>query len=457
MPTTLDDLATGLQSFFADRFPLGGDGGPGSVLLVFDPLGHPLSVREFGSAVGGGVGGLLAHQRAAALADQIPAANALGNGSYVPRGGSALSRWYRDLVRGSNGPPASNPDARAAFETAKTEAINALANCELVLAASPDGSPLPAGVNVRYYATSMVPVDWFEPGSDSWQTYSVGAAENPPPDHQAPWYVPVPPREYRRIPPVGPEEDPFIWPEEIPPHLRQLRAVINPAVTDFVRAATLTEGGVDDADDEVGIGLDVTPIATPIATAAGAARGRLLNAVVNPELAAAAGRVVLPVDETVVHSPTFRWNPAAIDVLAEVSVIDSVLAGTTSEKSTSSNFSVRFDYCLVRFDRPWWDDAFLARNDWQVPGYEAHQLSSGRGAEPHDPLTLITVGMLVVRNLRVTAEWSESDIDALPRSTSLGPFCIAAAEFDSATGTLSRDGHQAIAWLCQVPPPLPPL
>lgn len=450
MPTTLDDLAAGLQTFFAERFPLGGDGGPGSVLLMFDPLGHPLPAREFGSAVGGGVGGLLAHQRAAALADQIPAANAIDGGAYVPRGGSALSRWYRDLVRGSNGPPTSNPDARAAFEAAKAQATNALANSELVLAASPDGSPLPAGVNVRYYATSMVPVDWFEPESDAWQTYSVGAAENPPPDHEKPWYVPLPPREYRRIPPVGPEDDPFLWPEEIPPHLRQLRAAINPAVTSFVQAATVAEVGADVVDDEMGVGLDVTPIA-------GASRARLLSAVVNPALAREAGRVVLPVDETVAHSPAFRWNPARIDVLAEVSVIDAVLAGTSSEKSTSSNFSVRFDYCLVRFDRPWWDEAFLARRDWQVPGYDAHQLSSGSATEPRDPLTLITVGMLVVRNLKVTAEWSDNDIDALPRSTSLGPFCIAAAEFDSSTGTLTRDGHQAIAWLCQVPPPLPPL
>ncbi len=110
----------------------------------------------------------------------------------------------------------------------------------------------------------------------------------------------------------------------------------------------------------------------------------------------------------------------------------------------------------MRLDRPWWADTFLERRDWRLPGFGPGQISTGSAAEPAGEITLITIGMLVIRNLTITARWSAADLAALPRSTSLGPFCIAAGTFDRATGTLTRKGMQAAAWLCSVPARLPP-
>ena len=107
MPATIDELAAGLQQFFATQFPLDGDDGPGSVLLVFDNLGRPLSPQEFAGAGTDAASDLLSHQRAADLADQLPAGNALKRGWYLPRGGSRLSRWYAAVLDGSTRPPAS--------------------------------------------------------------------------------------------------------------------------------------------------------------------------------------------------------------------------------------------------------------------------------------------------------------------------------------------------------------
>jgi len=451
VPTTIDDLAASLQQFFASRFPLGGDGGSGSMLLVFDPLGFPLSIKEFVGTGGGPVGDLLAHQRAAELADQLPAASSLLTGTYLPRGGSKLSRWYHGFVDGSSGPSATDADRRASFEAAKLEALRALSNNELVVVSSPNGSTVPAGTDERYYATSMAPVDWFAEDSDVWQTYKVDAADDPPPQRVFPWYAPPPPIWYREVPDVGPFRG-----HDHPP----IHAPVHPELTEYVHIATEAELHIgiernhhDRAPATIGNRVELQ--VEPVAPTGSGSQSRLLTTVFTD----------LPVDGVVredenlsnplVPNPSSGvWNPSS-GVISGLSVVDAVLASTTPTKPSSSKFSVRFEYCLVRFDRPWWDDMFLARRDWQLAGYEAGGLSSGLANKPKDPLTMVTVGMLIVRNLAISANWSESDLATLPRSTSLGPFCIAASTFNA--GTLTRKGYQVIAWLCQVPPALPPL
>ncbi|MER8692084.1 hypothetical protein NKI77_07895 [Mesorhizobium opportunistum] len=464
MPTTIDDLASSLQQFFASRFPLGGDGGAGSMLLVFDPLGFPLSIREFAGSGATLAGDLLAHQRAAELADQLPAAGPLLTGTYLPRGGSKLSRWYHGIVDGSSGPSAADADRRAAFEAAKLEALRALSNNELVVVSSPDGSTVPAGTDDRYYATSMTPVDWFAEDSDVWQMYKVDAADDPPPQENPPWYAPRPPIWYREIPVPG--DDRFPGPDHLPVH-----APTHPELTDYVRLATESElqVGIEQENHVLAhpwtldhdrlltarptIGSRVQLQVQPVNPIGNGSRSRLLTTVLTDVPLAD----VLTENPILTHPWADRWNPSSAQVIGGLSVSDAILASTTSTRPSSSKFSVRFDYCVVRFDRPWWDDMFLSRRDWQLAGYQAGELCSGAAGQPKDPLTMVTVGMLVVRNLAISANWSQADLAMLPRSTSLGPFCIAASTFDAASGALTRKGHQVIAWLCQVPPALPPL
>ncbi|BDT87371.1 hypothetical protein GV791_09340 [Nocardia cyriacigeorgica] len=474
MPSTIDDLAEALRQFFATKFPPTGNGGQGSTLLYFDPLGFPLSASEFSGTGPDHAGDLLAHQRAAELADQIPAANALTQGTYIPRGGSKLSRWYASLVRGSGRPPPSEASALAAFEAAKTEAMQSLSNNELAVVSALDGSTAATGTNDRYYATSMTPVDWYEETSTVWQTYSLEATDDPTPAPSAPpWVPPKPPMRYRVLP--IPDWDP------IDPHSGRTIS----AIVDYVRVATESERlrelttGESNTPDSMGpwhsaavderairelvltgelpsltpdrIGLAVSELTqeTP-------RRTRLVNSIRTTPVVDDTGWRIIVADDTVTETALFGWNPSDFAVAGERSTVDAVLEATTATEPSSSDISVQFEYCLVRFDRPWWDDVFLSRSDWQVAGYASGQLSSGGAGQPIDPLTMVTVGMLVIRNLSITARWSSTDLQSLPRSTSIGPFCIAAASFDGATGKLTRNGYQAIAWLCQVPPKLPP-
>jgi 2-oxoglutarate dehydrogenase E2 component (dihydrolipoamide succinyltransferase) len=476
MPATIDELATDLQQFFAERFPLDGDDGPGSVLLVFDNLGRPLSPKEFTGSGTDAATDLLSHQRAADLADQLPAGNALKRGWYLPRGGSRLSRWYASVLRGSSGPaPAAGEAQLQAFEAAKAAALRELDLNQLVMVSGtgPGGSAgtvAAAGTFDTYYATSMSPLDWFSDDSTSWNTYQVAASDEP----------------RATTAPAGPVAAPaFTFMVAQDPQV--------PEIVQYVQYATVTEPTAPDQpdpnwallqDDSLRLTLGTQPsipgqdavdvavpgeLVSPIAVNRSVAARTLSVADVSrpdplADLASTAALDLVGTSKFVALSQTEQ----AFDVMAAASVnshVDAALASqagapavvdaTVSTPATSNGFAVRFEYCLVRLDRPWWDDIFLHRHDWRLPGYEAGQISSGSAADPAGEITLITIGMLVIRDLTITANWSAADLAALPRSTSLGPFCIAAGGFDRTTGTLTRKGMQAAAWLCLVPPRMP--
>lgn len=434
MPATLDELATGLQQFFATRFPLDGDDGPGSVLLVFDNLGRPLAPQEFAGSGTDAARDLLSHQRAADLADQLPAGNALKRGWYLPRGGSRLSRWYANVLRGSAGPPVSAGETDlAAFEAAKASALRQLDLNRLVAvsgtaAAGPGGTVAASGTFDTYYATSMSPPDWFDEGSTSWNTYQIAAGDRP---------APV-------APTAGPVAAPrfsFMVAED--PNL--------PEIVRYVQYATATEPDPPDQPDPTWSLLQDNGLLTRLGS----------SGVKDDLLVAGKARV----DPTIFRMDTMAATPLLDRTLAAHTHLDAAFASQaavpavvdaiTPTAATSGDFAVQFEYCLVRLDRPWWDDTFLHRHDWRLPGYEPGQISTGSAADPTGEITLITIGMLVIRNLSITASWSPADLAALPRSTSLGPFCIAAGNFDQASGTLTRKGMQAAAWLCLVPTKMP--
>jgi 2-oxoglutarate dehydrogenase E2 component (dihydrolipoamide succinyltransferase) len=133
-----------------------------------------------------------------------------------------------------------------------------------------------------------------------------------------------------------------------------------------------------------------------------------------------------------------------------------IIAATSVQPIQTDGFSVSFDYVIVTFDRPWWDDVFVANPSWTTPGFTIGQLSSGSASSPAGLfITLLTTGMIVIRRLVITASsWQDSDRSAIASATSLGPFCMSGSEFTDQE--LRRPGIQVVAWICQIPPVMPP-
>jgi hypothetical protein len=127
------------------------------------------------------------------------------------------------------------------------------------------------------------------------------------------------------------------------------------------------------------------------------------------------------------------------------------LARAPTAPTTTSSISIDFEYCLIRIARPWLLDALLADRSWYIPA-----MAKGSLTAP-DPfggtLPLLPIGVVVVRNLMIAATWTAADVTNAAMATHFGPFTIDGAIVNN---TLTHAGIQAIGWLLQWMPPLPP-
>jgi len=69
-------------------------------------------------------------------------------------------------------------------------------------------------------------------------------------------------------------------------------------------------------------------------------------------------------------------------------------------------------------------------------------------------LKCITTAMILVKNLRIRANWSQQDIANAGESISLGFFNVADSQINS-KNELINPGIQALGWICEVMPALP--
>ena len=191
MPVTIEQLSAAINAFFAQKIGDAGGDTPGTVVLVFDGLASSFSPDEFGVGGSDSQQQLLAHQRAAQLADRLPVASGLANGWYLPRTGARLSHWYKVALTAST-PVSGTEQAIKAFELGKADALKRLElNEQIEIGGVTPGGPgvNPTGVIDKIYATGMSPPDWFVPDSDAWQSCRFDGTQ---PVSPAPTPIPVP-------------------------------------------------------------------------------------------------------------------------------------------------------------------------------------------------------------------------------------------------------------------------
>jgi 2-oxoglutarate dehydrogenase E2 component (dihydrolipoamide succinyltransferase) len=497
MSVTLDQLSVDVQSFFIRKLHGAVGDAPGNVLLVLDGFGSPLPPSDFGVGATASQLQLFAHQRAAQLADQLPAKNGLSNGWYLPRSGSRLSVWYKAAVAGSVC-TSDTEKAVAAFEARKAEALKRIEANELLevgATTNAGGTVNPTGVSSSNLATGMTPTGWFLPDADSWEEFSIDGTEKIPP---APSPVPTPAFTARvNVPAPAPPN----------PDLRPIGILFNCFVGDIVNAGDhiadvtfmsahpggdpdsmpvfapasgtvlemATPGvGPDPGDQVVAIGVRAanddesaersTVLMPRIEVAGAVGEVRAWHKEQGNEVAEGEALVDIHFEVPITDDQFELTVPApvsgtVITIAREVGqhvLADSPLA-VVGTPHTPEGYTVSFEYTIVSFTRPWWDDVFLAAKDWMVPGFARGGIATGSVLHSEDsPVTLITSGVVVVRNLTITSHWKDDERDQLASGAlNLGPFTLSGAKVEGET--LTRRGVQAMAWVCQVPPVLPPI
>ena len=138
-----------------------------------------------------------------------------------------------------------------------------------------------------------------------------------------------------------------------------------------------------------------------------------------------------------------------------MAVLQNIVANSTLAAPTSTGFSLQMSYTYVSLLRPWLAQSWLERTDWRIPGYPPGTFSAADPGKSGQLLPVIPIGFVVAKDVIVHANWSAQDMTILGSAPSLGPFVLSGGGA-VASGTLIIPGQQIIAWMCQIPPELPP-
>lgn len=121
----------------------------------------------------------------------------------------------------------------------------------------------------------------------------------------------------------------------------------------------------------------------------------------------------------------------------------------------TDGFSVSFRFCRVSIERPWLKLALLSAPNWWMFGTQAGTYSTGAADSNPGMFPLLPTSLLVIRDLKITANWSAEDRANLGNAQSFGFFDVRDGTLNS--NTLEVKGMQVIGWVSKLMPKLPPL
>ena len=175
-----------------------------------------------------------------------------------------------------------------------------------------------------------------------------------------------------------------------------------------------------------------------------------VNALANPDLRLAAAKMNLAT-RTVQANSVLKLNLAHRFLLKDV--IEKQLPDVPAANA-SDGFSISFKYCRVNIDRSWFKLALLSNKNWSMFNTAAQSYSTGRLDENPGMFPLLPTSFIVIRDLKITANWSGQDQSAIQNSVSFGPFDLTGSVMQQ--NALQVKGMQIIAWVSKLMPPLPP-
>ena len=454
----------------------------GGGFLAFEKCGVSISPAMFRlPATPTAFSPALAIEQVSELVNTIPT---FGDGAFQ-RSGRTVEDQY-ELILGGAQP--SSATATAVFSPVKTQAARTFDNLKV-------GSLLLSAW--QFHPCLATPSDWFDATNEgNWSSYnsdtskssttgeSSGTPTGPPPTPKLQWYVVPSDRVTLLERPDVFERHPLAFQRamaaESQTATQSVTAAESPTATQTVTAAepaTTTQSSMA-TESQTTIerapaleALATRPMATEMQTSASerlSVRTVAESAIHTPveTVSAAAGRVsretqLLTSDADVAVDPSPLVQVAQVSSPLYVAYNALQLTNETSKQDvTSSDLHVTFDYCMVTITRPWLSEAFLTAKGWYVPGYAAGELSATKGAADTGNFAVVPVAFIAVKNLAITANFSQQDTAAAVTSASLGPFSLVGRTFSQAaseqTSQLICVGVQIIAWICEAQTILPP-
>ncbi len=138
--------------------------------------------------------------------------------------------------------------------------------------------------------------------------------------------------------------------------------------------------------------------------------------------------------------------------------INNVMVNTGTSEGVpvkSNEFSMSFDYNIVYLDRPWFSTSLFHYSKlWYCLSIDEGYFSNGlKDPDNSGVLKCITTAMILIKDLRITAAWTNEDKQNARNSYGLGIFNTDNLDFKN--NELIIPGMQIIGWICEVLPKIP--
>lgn len=155
------------------------------------------------------------------------------------------------------------------------------------------------------------------------------------------------------------------------------------------------------------------------------------------------------------------WSSLAVlkhlDIAERTKMTSQIAHNNTApqEPVRSNGFEMSFDYCIVNLERSWYDTAmFHHAKLWYGLAMEENYFSTGTKDETNSgALKCIPTAMILIKDLKLKAAWTNEDIKNAKNSVGLGIFNLSESTFTD--NELTNSGMQIIGWMCEVLPKLP--
>jgi hypothetical protein len=434
----LDALVEDFYDYFLDLYQQDSDRAAGvtNPFLAFVPIGTPISPEDFKlTPTDTAPFPQLVTEWLSWVANDVPDVDGT---SYIPTS-RTVDGMYSLLLEGSQPVPGDTADL---FHRVKAEARR----------------DFDAEIGSMRHTHSFRPViaspsNWADPAANGiWtqKTFSittrveVGTPERPPPRPHPkvePWKFKVLPKNL--VPVLS---NPALIASQLTAHKAQLKAQPTAVNQGAPRALLL------DPQRTVTVSGAVHTI-SPVKTA------RLNKAMaINARLSPVAARPRTPIVRA--ETPTMETD-ASIELQVSSDRIVQLAEAATPKHSETTELSLFFEYCLVSLRRSWLSQTFLSLRNWYVTGMEAGEFSAGSAGRLDNQddalLEVIPQAALIVRKLRLSANWSREDRTVITDSVAFGPFSLVGRTFDEVSGSVVCPGMQIAAWICEPLPMLPPL
>lgn len=125
------------------------------------------------------------------------------------------------------------------------------------------------------------------------------------------------------------------------------------------------------------------------------------------------------------------------------------------ESPATDGYSISFRLCRVNIDRPWLKLALLSTKNWWMFDTPGGEYSTGSADANPGMFPLLATSFIAIRDLRISANWSQEDRDNLNNAASFGCFDLRDGTVNN--NTIEVKGLQIIAWISRLMPKLPPL